>query len=145
VTFKNNDLVFEYATKIAKRLNLKIYLITAIDYFEFRKYKCDRFFCFVGCDTFLQLVREASFVVTSSFHGTAFSINFSKEFVAIQDYCPMRIRDIVNKLDLTDRVVSDGSWNIDDHEKINYKEVQSKLSQWRDESLIFLKNALADA
>jgi hypothetical protein len=140
-----NKLTFEYARRIAKRLDLKIYVIAVTGYLEYKN-KCDRLFCYVGCDTFLRLFRDASFVIASSFHGTAFSINFSKEFISIEpDFANVRVCDIANKLGLADRVVSDDSWNIDDHKKINYKEVQSKLSQWRDESLIFLKNALADA
>jgi hypothetical protein len=139
-------LVFEYAREIAKKLNLKIYVLTAIDHIKLRKYKCDRFFRFVGCDTFLQLFRDASFVVASSFHGTVFPINFSKEFISIVPESGLiRIRDIVNKLGLAERVVSDDSWNIDDHKKINYREVQTRLSQWRDESFLFLKDSLANA
>lgn len=143
VNFRKIDLIFEYARKIAHKRNLKIYVITAADQLKLKKYKCDKLFGFTGCDTFLQLFSNASFVVTSSFHGTVFSINFSREFISVApDNGLIRIRDVANKLGLTERVVSDGSWNIDDHEKINYVKVQSKLSQWRDESFHFLKNAL---
>lgn len=90
---------------------------------------------------FLSLFRYASFVVTNSFHGTAFSIMFNKQFYSIPPQKGReRIDSLLQELDLTNRICSKQltvpAANID------YHIVNKKLSVLRDESYKFLNNAL---
>ncbi len=56
----------------------------------------------VGPKQFLWLMANAQSVVTSSFHGTAFSIIFRKEFYSIiNPSAPSRIKNLLNKLGLS--------------------------------------------
>ena len=62
---------------------------------------------------YLSLIRHAAYVVTDSFHGTAFSIIFEKKFVSINDGSPergykndVRISGILDKLGLGGRFVT---------------------------------------
>lgn len=69
----------DYAAKLAERMHLDFQVITA------------RVHPVVGRNTnhlaspmeFLQAIRDADFIVATSFHGTAFSIIFEKQFVAM--------------------------------------------------------------
>ena len=55
----------------------------------------------VGVEEFLWLVDNAKYVITSSFHGTAFAAIFNKKFsTIINPKAPSRIENIMNKLSL---------------------------------------------
>jgi len=59
---------------------------------------------------FLALFRDAAFVVTNSFHGTAFSVNFQKEFYSyVRPDLPVegRVESLLKTLGLTQRIFSD--------------------------------------
>lgn len=68
---------------------------------------------FLSPGDYLSLIRNAEYVVTDSFHGTAFSIIFEKQFVCINDgdrsrgyKNDVRIRGILERLGLGDRFVT---------------------------------------
>lgn len=80
---------------------------------------------------------NAKFIVTDSFHGTAFSIIFNKQFVILEpkDTQNVRFLSLLKQLGLLDRYVS----SIDEACKlldkpINYELVNKKLSELRMES-----------
>lgn len=54
---------------------------------------------------FLNLVENASLVLSSSFHGTIFSIIFEKPFFAINGLEDYRINTLLNKLNLSNRTI----------------------------------------
>ena len=62
---------------------------------------------------FLGWVSAASIVVTTSFHGTAFSIIFSKPFVCIKQNKPsdLRISSILTSFNLKERFVDANNWS----------------------------------
>ena len=47
------------------------------------KFKKGKVFLMPGVEEFLSLIQYASYVITDSFHGTAFSINFNREVIDI--------------------------------------------------------------
>lgn len=53
-------------------------------------------------DTFIQYFLEAEYIITNSFHGTAFSINFRKKFVAI-DVDSQKVKELLKQFDCEDR------------------------------------------
>ena len=61
---------------------------------------------------FLGWVSEASMVVTTSFHGTAFSIIYRRPFVSIRQNQPsdLRISSILTSLNLEERFVDANNW-----------------------------------
>lgn len=61
---------------------------------------------------FLGWISSASFVVTTSFHGTAFSIIYKKPFVSIKQNLPsdLRISSILESFDLQERLVDCITW-----------------------------------
>ena len=68
---------------------------------------------FVGPLNFIKLIQHAEYVCTDSFHGTAFSVNFNKQFYA---FCKMddsnkqsensRLYSLINEFQLSDRLIN---------------------------------------
>lgn len=92
----------------------------------------------IGPQEFLTLIDKASYVVTSSFHGTAFSIIFEKRFYTILHHAyGNRMSDLLKLLKLEDRIISD---NLMKNNDIDYFSVNESLGKWRQYSKKFLKN-----
>ena len=143
-----NPRIFEIAHSVAKTMDAKIYNIRnwycISQPIEDKRY-LDEFFINAGPIDFLELFYNASFVVTDSFHGTAFSINFNKPFVSIPpESGPSRITNILKLVGLSDRLIS----NLEELKKIDldidYSPVNVLLEEQRDKSIKFLRNALAE-
>ncbi len=93
---------------------------------------------------FLGYFKNAAFVVTNSFHGTAFSVLFQKQFLNIP---PLKGRErtdsLLQSLQLTDRIVEDGQRvRLDELATVDYRPVMEILEQRKSDSIDFLKNAL---
>jgi hypothetical protein len=132
------DEALRVANLIAKQLNFKIVELTAL---------VDKNVLFNKCQTaspeeFLGYFEHAAFIVTTSFHGTAFSIINKKPFYSIAhgNDKDTRQRTILNKLGLNNRLISIGETPILD--EINYESVHTKLDLLRANSINFLKNSL---
>ena len=98
-----NPLVDELAQYIAKQKGIKI--IKLCNTLEKKTY-IDKYFRFRRPEDFLSLIYYADYVVTNSFHGTAFSVNFEKQFSVItSDKFETRMIDFLKKPDLEDRLV----------------------------------------
>lgn len=101
----------------------------------------------VGPLEFLTLIRDAEIIVTNSFHGTAFSINFGKPF-----YCTLnkantrigRILDLLKLVGLEDRIIYSASEFSQKEINIASGNVNTlKLNEERIKSISFLQNALS--
>ncbi|WP_042817543.1 polysaccharide pyruvyl transferase family protein [Yersinia wautersii] len=95
-----------------------------------------------GPEDFIRLFENASFVITDSFHGVCFSLNFNKKFVAVSPGVHSnRINSLLLKTSLTERMVS----NIDEMDKFDlYKEIDitERLIELRQDSINFLNRAV---
>lgn len=99
-----------------------------------------------GPAEFLSLVANATLVVTNSFHGTAFSVNFNRDFYTI---LPMRKqnnsrqRSLLEMFGLTERLLMEGSPMPNASSMtIDYTTVSMRLSNERRKSINFLKQAI---
>lgn len=96
---------------------------------------------------FLNLFMHADYVITDSFHGTAFSIIFEKSFLSIAN--PIRgferFSDLLGRLKLTDRLVVDHD-NIPNDEKylepIDYAETNNIIKSEAKRTVEWLKGAI---
>lgn len=99
-----------------------------------------------GPQEFLGLVRDADFVLTSSFHGSVFSILFEKEFLCVlnNNNRNSRLETLAEQMGLTNRLVR--NVNSFEHKEAcpmpDYAAVRMRLEQKRAESLNFLHHAL---
>lgn len=97
----------------------------------------------VGPLQFVNLIMNAKYVITNSFHGTAFSLLFEKNFITIR---PMvfagRLDSLLNLFCLVDRIVDKD----DDIKKlevpIDYEKVRQKIDEFRNKSVLFLRENL---
>lgn len=109
--------------------------------------------CNASVEHFLSLISGADYVVTSSFHGTAFSILFGKQFVSIGDNInnTERLQELLDELGIGERLVIENNSDGDIAQKginllntqVDYDTAYARLSNWRSRSKKFLQSALA--
>ncbi len=145
------DVPSEIALKIIKQLQEKYSCkIICIPYkhseFNFSNFK---YLNGVGPLEFIWLVKNASFVCTDSFHGTAFSINLNKNFLTFKrNYGSAtdqssRIITLLKKLCLQDRFVSEfieNDFNLI-NDRICFEKSNQLLENERKKSKKYLINA----
>lgn len=92
-------------------------------------------------EKWLSHFRDASFVITDSFHGTVFSILFEKQFLCFENRHRgnARMESLKEMTGLHDRFVCE---KIKDHSDINYSKVNSKLNTMKSLSLQYLQNGI---
>ena len=89
--------------------------------------------------------RDASFVVTDSFHGTVFSIIFNKPFICIGNQMRglTRFTSLLKIFGLENRLIfSQKDFSEKLLENIDYEKVNSIKQQWQSKSIEFLKENL---
>lgn len=85
---------------------------------------------------FIWLIDHAEAVVSSSFHGVAFALNFNKKLSAVVNpESPSRINSILNKLNANSNMISD----VCDFDLDNYSLVNEKIETERSLALGYLK------
>lgn len=90
---------------------------------------------------FLSLMYYADYVVTNSFHGTAFSINLNKQFwVYAPSMFSSRVSSIIRLLGLDDRMIDGVITEEAINNNIDYEQVNQKLEVERARALSFLKD-----
>ena len=119
--------------KIAKEKSLKLKLVSAHDD------------CTLTIEEWLAMFRDAKMVVTNSFHGTAFSIIFNKEFYSIcnKSRGNSRFNSLLTQFNLSNRLfncISEINYNLKqiDWDKVN---LLKQLNQ--EKSLNFLIKSLS--
>ena len=136
--FDGNDLIKEIAIKIAKKKNLKIYTVFKCNY-------SDKVIKEMGPIDFISYIKNAEFVISNSFHGTAFSIIFEKQFVVInrKESINTRMRDLLSILNISNRLINE-NYNFNSIiNPINYNEVYKRLTKKIDLSKNYLDNVLS--
>lgn len=136
-----NSIIKHYAQQIAKKKGLKLFHITYSGKPKDNYY--DNVFHYATPDLFLNLMLHASFVVVSSFHGTAFSINFNKPFITVSpNKFNSRIQSLLKITGLESRLVTDNNRGIDSFSNINYDIVNERLDIERKKSIKILSQML---
>lgn len=100
----------------------------------------------IGPLEFLELFENASFVVTSSFHGTSFAVNYNIPFYTVVDHNGSkddRQLSLLRTLGIESRAVPVGTdFSALRQEAWDAEEVQRNLAIQRDSSLLYLGEAL---
>ena len=135
-------LISEYAKQIASRAGWDI-----VEIKNSRLYICSQGKFSISKELqnptqFVSLFKYAQFVITTSFHGTAFSLMFNRPFnvVSISDEVDSRAKDLLMQLNLTDRLVSLPLNKV--QKDVDWEGVNFKLQELRIPSREFLKKAL---
>ncbi|KOA54212.1 polysaccharide pyruvyl transferase family protein [Bifidobacterium animalis] len=98
-----------------------------------------------GPAQFLSLIKNAKAVVTDSYHGTLFSVNFHVPFWTIEPNADdSRKTQILHRTGLQDRIC-DSIDNIpEDFDTIDFGSAHSIIADYRNNSIEYLKTAIAD-
>ncbi len=128
--------ILDVAKKIAKEKNLKIICF----HNGYRRYHGMKNLSSTTPFEFVNYIKNAEIVLTSSFHGMCFSVNLNKNFLFELDKNKennnSRLVSLAKKLNLLDREIKDEKVNLSD---INYDDVNERLMKIRNESLEFIK------
>jgi hypothetical protein len=101
-----------------------------------------RYFQTACPEHFLSLIKNAEFVVSTSFHGVAFSVIFEKQFYALGlDNNSGRVQTLLSSLSIGNRYLQNID-NIDFKEQINYSKVKEELNNLINISALFIQNSL---
>lgn len=156
---KNNRYIFVYTLStnrwykkiieiIKKQLAIEeVVYITSTDNAYF--YKNKKLFMGMGPQEFLEMMLNAAYVITDSFHGVCFSIIFNKPFSCLQRFNNSnesensRVYDLLNELKLNNRIVKNSRDSIS-NEFINYEQVNGKLNFLREKSTKYIFEIVED-
>lgn len=138
----DKSLIYQSIRKIADRKQLRV---ISFSWHILPDKLADKTVFFSNPGDFLSLMYYADYVMTNSFHGTAFSINLNKQFsvylpssfgtriVSILDLCGLK-----GRLLEPDEIISDGKMD----ETIDYMSVNVVLEEERSKAHTFLEQAL---
>lgn len=134
-----NPKAKEVAIKIAKKRNLEIIEVCGTFY---NKPHSKNMICNAGPSEFLGLIRNASYVITNSFHGTIFSIIYRKNFNSIlSKKGNSRIIDLLKSLELKNRIITSTEHFVNS-DAIDYSKHQELLEEMKVRSINYLKNSI---
>jgi len=126
--------LINFAKKLSKETGLQVILPlrTVRDYFT--GFNCK----IISPEHFIDSIANAEYVVTNSFHGIAFSVNFKKEFFSFG-------KDFLKLIKLQDRFIDNNFLDneiLQNYIKINYSKVSQILDSEKKKSIEFIKSAL---
>ena len=140
----DKNLIYQTVRKLAADKNIRVVTFSwGIRQDRF----ADKTIFFANPGDFLSLMYYADYVVTNSFHGTAFSVNLNKQFwVYMPTGFGTRIQSILDLCHLQDRLLLPNEVLSDDKmaRHIDYAPVNSILNEERQKAYDFLKKALED-
>ncbi len=141
-TLMDNPELNKYVEMLSEKTGLPVKTINK------RKVYKNETKSFPGADPekFVGLIANARYVVTNSFHGTAFSVNLSKDFITFKSSRRnSRITDLLGKLGISERAVAQCEDKLLDLPQINYDDVQEKLQNERDKANEYIKSVIEKA
>lgn len=133
--------------EFAKKKNLKIVNIACASFEKIEKNTFgDIIIDNAGPKTFISLIKNASFVVTDSFHASVFSVLFKKEFIVLKRFgadMQGRIETLLKNFHLPSRIVSKLDFDLlNSFDMIDYGKNDFLQKEMMNVSYDFLKKAL---
>lgn len=134
-----SDLLERCISYLSKKHNLEVILCSGFS----RKCTCDKFLKDLGPDEILSYIKNAEIVLSASFHATAFSVIFKKQFFTLlpDAHTNERITDFLETRGLDNRLITNDT-NI--FEMLD-KEIDYDALKAYDEMIIQSKKYLQEA
>lgn len=131
-----NDFIRSFTRKVANTLNED--LIEVISRRESRDLAIRQS---LSPENFVTYVKCSSHVITTSFHGTVFSLLYNKPFytIKVNEYIDARAENLLTELGLESRLVDIGeecNW------EMNFNDIQSRMDIYVKKSSKFLSSSL---
>ena len=137
----NNPALSDYAVRFARHVGLPLYRVSP----TFHQYRRGGKFVYLpDLSEFLSYIKHSTYFITDSFHGTAFALNFNRQFIEIlpNNKTGSRNQSILQLTGLQDRIVIDfNDFSIADR-YIEYASVNKILEEERKKSVIALGRLL---
>lgn len=145
-TLFESPAIFSLAKKVAKENGISVLRITKRAYFVSHIEGISNI-SDAGPAEFVSIIAGADYVVTDSFHGTAFSINFGIPFLAIvssKNNNNSRMESLLKVVGLSGRMVYEEKEvsSLIYNDNIDFKEIESHIKKARVTSMNFLNKAL---
>lgn len=139
--FERSKAVRSLAKRLARLLNCKIYSAG-----PFAASYANKDFVNHGPSTFVSLIRNAQCVLSNSFHGTAFSLLFNRNFFIIKraDGLNDRMLNVLKHFNIEGRMIDETASDEVLASPIDYAGVKAQLEHDISESKAFLHKALND-
>ena len=146
-----NKYIFVYATQVSEELLNQINdLKDKTGYDVYTVHKLPRIKARIleyksGPIEFLSYIANAQYIITSSFHCTAFSIIFEKNFVTIShSNTGARTNDLLTKFGIENDVAKSGVYNYFENYGYDYSKIREAMEHYVKKSKEFLNKALSD-
>lgn len=133
-----NAIIDSAAKKISLKKKLKIIEILGSPKMNETVYARSTF----SPQEFVTLFKFASYILTSSFHGTVFSLIFKKNFWVSQKTNTQRVLSLLDSFDFQDRFILND--NISGEEEVDYYDFDVKINGLREKSKDYLFNSIDD-
>lgn len=133
--------VVEYVKKISEKTGLKVLAAHPQNQFEIGcKFKR---VCYGGPAEFINYIKNAEYVITTSFHATVFSLMYKKPFVSLVLSNKSRIHGILNNAELEHRLIMREDSKIQILEDTSdLKQVNKFLTDAQETNIDFLRKSL---
>ena len=135
----NDPVLSDYAIRFARQIRLPLYRVSPT-FHQFRR--GGKFVYLPDLSDFLSYIKNCAYLITDSFHGTAFALNFNCQFIEIlpNNKTGSRNQSILQLTGLQDRIISDfNDFDIAD-KRIDYVKVNGILAKERRKSLAILES-----
>ncbi len=132
------DNLRKMGRELGKQTNSRVIYLTGYPYIS----RVHNSLTDISPEEMLSLFKNAKCIITSSFHGTAFSLIFNKPFFTVKKNSPSdkRMESLLNKLGLLDRFID--ITDMPTYSKIDYGKVNPLLAKEVQESKNFINEAL---
>lgn len=134
------DQLVSYALRLAEQKNMRVIYLN--NSWKKIRHPLLRYQDPVAPDLFLSMVRDAAYVCTNSFHGTAFSLLYHKPLVCetnIADGRRTRPGDLLTELSLQGRILYRDNPDPDIEAPVAWEQVDTALERQRSRSADYLK------
>lgn len=137
----NNPELDRYAIKFAEKVGLPLRRVSPLLH---QVRRGGKFIYLPDIGQFLALIKNANYMVTDSFHGTAFAVNFNTQFVEVlpNTGTASRNQSILKLLGLENRIVKDNNDFCFISQMIDYTIVNQRLIEERNRTMSVLKQIL---
>lgn len=136
---RKSKKLFDFAKKLKEDTGLDIIYLNPRRKHSFGRCSAAK----AGPEEFVELFLNAEYVVTNSYHGTIFSINFNKKFVVDLDTkegnTNSRVEGILDIFDLNTRIVDSVDLS-KMYNNIDYNKINEKINYLRKRSISILFN-----
>jgi hypothetical protein len=132
----HNDILQNASTDLAEKFGLKVKTLVTNVPFRIEK----DMYSDASVGDFLNLFRNASYVLTTSFHGLAFAILYEKNFLCFEPegISNYRVRGLLEQLSLESRLITNENYLDVIDVPIDYLEVNNHINLLRARSTSFI-------